>query len=259
MALDDENWNKTGIIVQLIRDTLNLLFPPVCAVCRVRIDARRRQGLCLSCSDGIGYLRQPLCRVCGMELAGAGCREYLCGECLRTPPVFCLARSCARYEPVVRQLIQRLKYAGDTSVAHGILAIIQGIDLSEFADCDWIIPVPLHVERHRSRGLNQATFLAGLFFPDKIQLIRSDWLFRTRNTEPQTRLGAIPRRTNLVDAFGVRPGNHLNDSLVCLVDDVYTTGTTVGACAAVLIRHGARGVKVLTLARASVPQRGRIR
>ena len=152
-------------IARLARDIMNLLFPPVCAVCWVRLDARRQQGLCLSCSGSIGYLRQPLCRVCGMELAGSGCREYLCGGCLRTPPAFCLARSLVRYEPAVRQLVQRLKYAGDTSVVHGISAVIQGVDLSEFADCDWIIPVPLYVERHRSRGLNQATFLAGLFFP----------------------------------------------------------------------------------------------
>jgi ComF family protein len=156
-------------------------------------------------------------------------------------------------------LVQRLKYAGDTSVGYGISAVIQNVDLSEFADCDWIIPVPLHVERHRSRGLNQATFLAGLFFPSKIPLIRPDWLYRTRNTVAQTRLGGMLRRKNLENAFGVRPGNHLEGSLVCLVDDVYTTGTTARACAAALIRHGARGGKVLTLARVSVPHRGRIK
>ncbi len=247
------------VVVRLVRDIMNLFFPPVCAVCRVRLDARRQQGLCLCCSGSIGYLKQPLCRLCGMELAGSECREYLCGECLRTPPAFLFARSLVRYEPAVRQLVQRLKYAGDTSVVHGILAVIQCVDLSEFADCDWIIPVPLHVERHRSRGFNQATFFAGMFFPDKKQFIRSDWLFRTRNTVAQTTLGGDLRRKNLVDAFGIRPGNHLKGSLVCLVDDVYTTGTTAGACAAVLMRHGARGVKVLTLARVPVPQRGRIR
>ena len=246
-------------VARLVKDIMHLLFPPVCAVCRVRLDARRRQCLCLSCSGSIGYLRQPLCRVCGMELAGSECREYLCGECLRTPPAFCLARSLVRYEPAVRQLVQRLKYAGDTTVGHGISAVIRDVDLSEFADCDWILPVPLHVERHRRRGFNQATFLAGLFFPDKKQLIRSDWLFRTRNTVAQTRLGGILRRKNLVDAFGIRPGNQIKDSLICLIDDVYTTGTTAGACAAVLMRHGARGVKVLTLARVPVAQRGRIR
>ncbi len=245
-------------VTQLVRDFMQLLFPPVCAVCRVRLNTCRQESFCIRCRDNIGYLMQPACRVCGMELVGDDNREYLCGECLRTPPAFSLARSLVRYEPAVQQLVQRLKYAGDTSVASGISTIIRGRSLVEFADCDWIIPVPLHVERHRTRGLNQATLLAGLFFPEKRQLVRSDWLIRVRNTTPQTRLGGPARRKNLRSAFDVRPVHQLAGAMVCLVDDVYTTGTTVGECAKVLVLHGARGVKVLTLARVAVPQRGRI-
>lgn len=245
--------------MQFIKDFMNLLFPPVCAVCRVRIDTRRQLSLCPGCAGGIAYLMQPICRVCGMELAGGEDREYLCGECLRAPPAFFLARSLVRYQSAVQQLVQRLKFAGDTSVAHGISAIIRGGELAEFDDCDWIIPVPLHADRHRSRGLNQATFLAGLFFPEKRDFIRSDWLVRTRNTTAQTRLGGPARRKNLLGAFQVRSGSQLDGRVVCLVDDVFTTGTTVEECAKVLVRHGVFRVKVLTLARASVPQRGRIR
>ncbi|MDP3565431.1 MAG: ComF family protein [Methanoregula sp.] len=244
---------------QLLKDFFNLLFPPMCAVCRSRLDARKQQNLCPRCSGNISYLTQPLCRICGMELAGGAGREYLCGECLRMPPAFHLARSLVRYETAVKQLVQKLKYGGDTSVTHGISDIIRGAQLTEFADCDWIIPVPLHVDRHRSRGLNQATILAGLFFPEKIPLIRSDWLVRTRNTTAQTRLGGLARRKNLLRAFEVRPCSQLDGTVVCLVDDVYTTGTTVGECAQVLVHHGAMQVKVLTLARAAVPQRGRVR
>lgn len=244
--------------MMLVKDLMNLLFPPVCAVCRIRVDGRRQRSLCHQCSDGIAYLVPPLCRVCGMELAGGDARDYLCGECLRTPPAFCIARSLVRYEPAIQQLVQRLKFAGDTSVAHGLSAIIGGGELGEFTDCDIIIPVPLHADRHRSRGLNQATLLAGLFFPKRSELIHSDWLVRTRNTTAQTRLGGIARRKNMVDAFQVRHGIQLENKVVCLVDDVYTTGTTVGECAKALVRHGALGVKVLTLARAPVPQRGRI-
>ncbi len=193
-----------------------------------------------------------------MELAGGEDRDYLCGECLRTPPAFCLARSLVRYEPTVQQLVQRLKFVSDTSVAHGISSVIRGGELTEFADCDLIIPVPLHVDRHRRRGFNQATFLAGLFFPGKRELIRSDWLVRVRNTTAQARLGGIARRKNMLNAFRVRHGIELEKKMVCLVDDVYTTGTTVEECAKVLVRHGVLGVKVLTLARAPVPQRGRI-
>ncbi len=243
---------------RLARDFMNLFFPPLCSVCRIRLDVLKHRSLCPRCSGDINYLLQPLCNVCGMELAGEKDRDCLCGECLRTPPSFSLARSLVRYEPAVKQLIQRLKYAGDTSVNQGISEIISGALLTEFSDCDWIIPVPLHVDRHRKRGLNQAAILAGLFFPDKIPLIRSDWLVRTRNTPAQTRLSGQARRKNLKRAFEVRAGKLLDRTVICLVDDVYTTGATVEECSGTLMRHGAMKVKVLTLARAAAPQRGKI-
>jgi ComF family protein len=151
-----------------------------------------------------------------------------------------------------------LKYTGDTSVVKGIADIIANCDLTEFADCQWIIPVPLHVDRHRHRGLNQATVLAGLFFQEKRQLIRMDWLVRTRNTPAQTLLGGQERRKNLKGAFQLRSGSSVEDAVICLVDDVFTTGTTAEECARVLMSHGTREVRVLTLTRVAVPQRGRI-
>lgn len=244
------------VATHLIKNLMDLLFPPVCAVCRVRIDIRQHRSFCSKCAEGITYLRQPVCRVCGMELAGGEDREYLCGECLRNPPSFSLARSLVRYEPAVRQLLQRLKYAGDTSVIPGLTALIRGGECFDFLDCDRIIPVPLHVERFRTRGLNQARLLAGLFFPEKKQVIHSNWLIRTRNTTAQTKLGGIARRKNMHDAFQVSRESKLEKKVICLVDDVFTTGTTVNECAKVLLQHGALDVKVLTLARVAVPRRG---
>ncbi|MDK9705806.1 MAG: ComF family protein [Desulforhopalus sp.] len=238
---------------------MNILFPPVCGACRIRLDAHQSQNLCPECTAGIRYSCQPLCRICGMELAGPEERTHLCGRCLRMPPPYTIARSLVRYEPVVQKLVQRLKYAGDTSVVSGITDIVANCDLSEFADCQWILPVPLHLDRHRYRGLNQATILAGLFFPGKRQLIRMDWLVRTRNTPAQTLLGGAERRKNLVGAFQLRAGNRLAGTAVCLVDDVFTTGTTVEECARVLMSEGAREVRVLTLARVVVLQRGGMR
>ncbi len=244
---------------QLLNGFLNLIFPPLCAVCRARLDTHEQQGLCPLCCKDIVYLQKPLCRICGMELAGEEDRDCLCGECLVTPPAFSLARSLVRYQPTVQKLIQRLKFSGDTSVVGGISVIIRGADLSQFDDCQWIIPVPLHVNRHRNRGLNQATILARLFFPGKAQDIRVDILRRLRNTTPQTMLSGQERRKNLRGAFAIRPHKGLEAARVCLVDDVYTTGTTLRECAKLLASAGVTTVKVLTLARAAVPQRGRIR
>jgi len=235
---------------QLLQGIWHLIFPPVCAVCRIRLDSRMNHSFCHNCFEKITYLRQPICRMCGMELAGSGDRAYLCGECLRIPPPFSLARSLVRYEPGIQQLVQKLKYTGDTSVLSGITTIVRRVKLSEFADCDWIIPVPLHPDRHRHRGFNQATILAGLFFPEKADSIRSDWLIRTLNTTAQTTLSGLERRKNLVGAFQVRRVNQLERAVVCLVDDVFTTGTTVKECSKTLLKQGVKDVRVLTLARA---------
>lgn len=246
-----------GFAGWLKKHCMDLLFPPVCPVCRIRLDPCCPGQFCHRCLESIRYLLQPLCRVCGMELVGPQERDQLCGECLRSPPPYCLARSLVRYEPAVRQLVQRLKYAGDTSVVPGLAEIIGCCDLTVFADCQWILPVPLHLDRHRGRGLNQATVLAHLFFPEQQRIIQPDWLIRVRNTPAQTTLGGIERRKNLAGAFQVRPGSLPEPAMVCLVDDVFTTGTTVGECAGALKRHGRIEVKVLTLARAGAPQRGR--
>lgn len=244
---------------QMLHGFMNLLFPKECAVCRLRLDVYSTLDLCSDCFDRINYLQQPLCRTCGMELAGEADRDHLCGECLRIPPAFSMARSLVRYESAVQRLLQRMKYAGDTSVVGGISSIIRGSDLSLFADCQWIIPVPLHADRHRRRRLNQATILAGLFFPQQRTSIRSDWLIRTKSTTPQTGLGGLERRKNLAGAFKIRADNELQGTVICLVDDVFTTGTTATVCTRELLHHGVRAVKVLTLARVAVPQCGRIR
>ncbi|MDG4475500.1 ComF family protein [Thiovibrio frasassiensis] len=120
--------------------------------------------------------------------------------------------------------------------------------LAAVAGADWIVPVPLHPKRLRERGFNQALLLARAFFP-KDRRITHDLLVRTRVTEPQTRFNGKARRTNLKNAFGVVKPQHIPGKKILLIDDVFTTGTTVNECARVLKKAGAADVMVLTLAR----------
>jgi ComF family protein len=156
----------------------------------------------------------------------------------------------------VRQLVHKLKYGGDTFVVGALRDLIGSCDLSFFSDCTWIVPVPLHLERLRSRGLNQAAILARLFFSQRLKEIRPDGLIRIRHTVAQTELRGRDRRKNLHNAFRLGDGFVPENSIVCLVDDVFTTGTTVNECSKVLKLHGACMVKVLTLARAGMSQCG---
>lgn len=238
-------------------DCLDILFPPRCISCRARLDSELSENFCERCAAEIYFIHSPFCRVCGLEVHGEVETVPLCGECLRTPPSFSIARSIVRYEPTIQQLVYKLKYGGETSVVPGFLELMKDFDLSEFLDSDSIVPVPLHPRRLRQRGFNQAVLLARLFFPEKGDLIRTDLLIRTRHTVPQTELGGSERRENLKAAFQVQKAHRANGPVVCLVDDVYTTGTTVEECSRVLLKNGVREVKVLTLARTASPKRGK--
>lgn len=252
-----EDLNLMRLIDSLATSSMDILFPPICGGCGARLTAGRRERICPSCMKQIRFLRPPLCPVCGGEQVGQNGTAHRCGECFRRPPVFDSVRSLAVYETAVRQLVHKLKYGGDTFVVGALRDLIGGCDLSFFTDCQWIVPVPLHLQRLRSRGLNQAAVLARLFFPERLQAIRLDGLVRIRQTAAQTELRGGDRRKNLHNAFRLGDGFAPDNSIICLVDDVFTTGTTVNECSRVLKKHGAREVKVLTLARAGMSQRGR--
>lgn len=128
-----------------------------------------------------------------------------------------------------------------------------GADLLRDADC--VVPVPLHPWRRLSRGFNQADYLAR-----QLGLPVVPALWRSRATAPQTGLPAAARRRNVQNAFTLSPllsrasrERWVADRTVVLVDDVRTTGATLNACAAVLMRAGAREIRALTVARAAPP------
>jgi ComF family protein len=244
------------LLSRIVKNCMDIVFPPGCTVCGVRLAADEQESFCPGCRPGIRPLVRPLCRICGIEVGGAAAESPLCGECLRSPPPYSIARSVVRYEWEVQQLVHKLKYNSDLSVLPGISQLIGRYDMVEFADVDCIVVVPLHLLRLRRRGLNQAAVLAGLFFADRRHLIKADWLVRIRNTVPQTELGRTARRKNLRGAFQTRAASNFQGATVCLIDDVLTTGTTVRECSRVILQEGAVKVKVLTLARVNAPHRG---
>jgi ComF family protein len=245
------------VFSRLAKNCMNIVLPPGCAVCGVRIPSREDGSICEGCASGIRQLVPPFCRICGIEVFEADGHNPLCGECLKNPPPFAIARSVVRYEQQVRQLVHKLKYGSELSVIPGLSELIKNYDLAEFVDIDCVVVVPLHLRRLRLRGLNQAVVLARLFFADRPALLKPDWLVRIRNTVPQTELGRAARKKNLRGAFQARATSDFQGARVCLVDDVFTTGTTVTECSRVILESGATQVRVLTLARVIVPRSGR--
>lgn len=238
---------------------LDLVFPAFCPVCRARLGDGRRDPLCGSCWGRIERVTPPWCRVCGLAFGGfarGGGREagaaWRCGHCRTRPPVFTYARSAARYGDVVRDALHAFKFGGQRALAAPLADLLIGLGPSSLpvAAPDLVVPVPLHPARERERGFNQALLLARLLGRGWTLPVRADVLSRTAATRPQTELGAEERRANVRGVFAVRRPEVVAGRHVLVVDDILTTGSTAGACAASLLAAGAAAVGVLTVARA---------
>ena len=152
------------------------------------------------------------------------------------------------YDGPVAEAIHRFKYQGERAGLATFASFLRAAPL-DLAEPDAILPVPLHPSRLRQRGCNQALVLAQAFFPKAERRLDPGLLVRLRHTHSQTGMSGKERRQNLKNAFGVTTPAAVAGKSLLLVDDVYTTGSTVNECARILRRAGAARVEVLTLAR----------
>lgn len=196
--------------------------------------------ICRSCFEAIPWIGEPFCKRCGMPTAF---EVFVCEECKGVDFGFEKARAPLRYEGVGKRIVQTLKYGRYLPVVERLMVPMLREALSEKFDV--VVPVPLHRSRLRSRGFNQAELMArGL--AEKIKAPLSDRLEAVRRTRDQVELTAAGRRANVEGAFRSR-GAVRGKAL--LVDDVFTTGATLSACAAELRRAGAGEVHALSLCR----------
>lgn len=236
----------------LLRTLLDIVFPPLCHHCRAFIPDAGPVHLCPACLAASTWLAAPLCTVCGVPFLTAGGADHPCGSCTLTPPPFAAARAAMLFDGPIRELIHRFKYDKRVHLARplGLLAAGQLVPFARLTATDLIIPVPLHIKRLRQRGFNQAVLLGNVLAREwRIPLCRRN-LRRIRWTEPQIGLSATERVSNVRGAFAVRDPALVRGKRVLLIDDVYTTGSTVAECARVLKQAGAQAVSVATVARA---------
>lgn len=228
---------------------LDLLLPPRCHICHTSLPPQSEARLCPHCLGQVRYLQSPLCVRCGQPFPpGSVVVDHYCGNCLRLEPPFDSARSLVYYQYPVSNLLQRLKFMGEASAARTLATLNRPL----CPRVDLIVAVPLHPARLRARGGNQSLVLARRFFPAEHHKIVLDLLVRRKNTVPQTGLNGHQRRHNLQNAFAVDRPERLRNRSVLLVDDVFTTGTTLAECSRALKTAGAASVQAWTVARAEV-------
>ncbi|MGB9698174.1 MAG: double zinc ribbon domain-containing protein [Thermodesulfobacteriota bacterium] len=231
---------------------LNFFLPPRCLFCGQIMDSFPNIPACSSCLTALIFFSSPKCPKCGIGFASAEGPDHLCPRCLTDELHFTLARALGPYEGLMAELITRFKYQGATYLAHPLgmlLADYKDADFS-FGNIDLLVPVPLHPRRLRERGFNQSLLLARVVSRVHKIPLQFNLLERIRYTQPQTQLSGSEREKNMRGAFRVRKNNLLSRNNILLIDDVFTSGATVGECARALKEAGARQVQVLTLARA---------
>jgi ComF family protein len=200
---------------------------------------RRWGAACPGCWSRLVPLEPPFCPKCGDP---APAIEGLCGFCRKGEHSFDLARSALLFTATVREIIHHLKYSDRISLAKPLAEIVKAcLDREPFTGA-LIVPVALHPHREKERGFNQAQLIASrLGRPVSRHLLR-----RKKNTPSQTGLTRNERKRNLAGAFEVRGAVR---GTVIVVDDVYTTGSTLDEVSRTLKRAGAERVEVVTVAR----------
>jgi ComF family protein len=213
----------------------------------------KQLSFCPDCLSQIEFIRSPLCSLCGQPFSEPGERNHICGACLLANPPFSAARALGQYERVLMDVIHRFKYGGKVSLGERLGEFMADYSYPSLAIADYslIMPVPLHPRRLRQRGFNQAMILAREI--SRRFSLHLDFLSLQRIicTEPQVGLGKEKREQNIKGAFHVADAGRIKGEKIILVDDVYTTGSTVKECARILMKNKADNVAVLTLARAT--------
>lgn len=234
---------------------LDLLYPPLCVVCRTALSDGR--ALCDSCDADLPRLAEPFCKTCGEAFEGEIDRAFVCPNCSKLKFHFEFARPATVRDARTLDMIHRLKYGRELHLAKdlGRLAAESFADprLAPALAGGWpLIPVPLHRKRLQHRHFNQAEEISRvLSFHTGLPLLRA--LQRTRSTEHQTALTRSQRLENLRGAFSITPAGRSRIARepagAILVDDVLTTGSTVDECAKTLRRAGYQSVFVVTVMR----------
>jgi ComF family protein len=206
-------------------------------------------AFCLDCWRSLTFLGEPCCARCGLPFDYGGEEDAECGRCLADPPAFDRLRAAVAYGEVARKVALKLKYSGRPGVAE-TLARFMARHLERGPDA-LLVPVPLHRWRIWKRGYNQAALIASALarrtgIPADLDLLR-----RIRATPPLKGLGRRERVRAVRGAFRLRAEGEaaLAGRHAVLIDDVFTSGATAGACAKALRRGGAASVTILTWAR----------
>lgn len=241
----------------IIKNILDFVLPPLCPITGLRVE---EAGLISAEAwEGLEFIETPFCHQCGMpqefieDTSAKAGADLLCAICLNNPPSYDVMRAVWRYNDDTARLIMRFKHGDQLHLVRSFLPHLKRAVHDLPTQHSIIVPVPLHPMRLLKRLYNQAGLLAQALSKELPHLhYEPDILRRHKHTKSQGFMKHEARRQNVGNAFSLAPNAiaTLKDKHVLLIDDVYTSGATVNACAKILKNKGqAARVDVITLAR----------
>lgn len=236
----------------LLRHATRWLLPATCSLCGASLTDDATPHFCDACWRTVSLMPPSRCTRCDRPFPSPIATRYsptlTCQSCASRRPSYTRAWTLYPYVPPLQDALCLFKYRGKVSLAP-TLARLMIDQLPPLDPVDLIMPVPLHHERLREREFNQSLLLADLIGAHLQRPVSYTNLLRTAPSRPQTMLSRNDRLRNLRHAFSLRHPDAIVKQRILLIDDVYTTGTTVNECAKTLRKAGSADVYVLTLAR----------
>jgi ComF family protein len=241
---------------------LSWIYPPVCFACKkllpIQEKEQRNKRLCPHCEALFVPVPPPVCGRCGHPLTQDGPYQsqpsgwgtvHPCANCLNKKFAFTQNISRFVYEGLIRDCLHDVKFRNKRETAFGLGELLARNTRPEMlAGIDYIIAVPMHKKKKRARGFNQAEILAEA--PARFYNVETahSALIRVRDTPPLSNLTLQQRAEETAQAFEVASEYNIRHTKICLIDDIYTTGATLNACAQKLREAGAAEVMCITLA-----------
>ena len=236
-------------VAKFANGVLDVAFPASCVSCGEMVDGTALPHVCDRCFSKIHIVEDPRCLTCGYPFFGEVESHGDCQHCSRLTPRFARGWSVCLFRGPIRDLVYALKYQSSMWALDDLARIAEYAEgLDEFLEDAILVPVPLHPRKLRERGYNQSALITeelGRRFrcATAINLLR-----RIVDTPSQTQFNRKERYRNLRNAFSLSANRSVEPSRrYVVVDDVFTTGSTLNACASVLRKSGAKQVDVLTI------------
>lgn len=234
----------------MLLNLINLLYPAICQGCHRKLDNPSKH-ICADCMNKIKLRTPPFCLKCGRQLNIDASHTDTCIDCKLNEPDFDKAMSVCSYNDFLKNLIHDFKYRKITCIAKEFSDIMLNFARA-YGLCrniDVIIPIPMHSKRLLKREINHSEVLAK-HFAKKLNIPYSNkTINKTQDTALQTSLKRENRIKNLSGAFKINNQASIKNKNILLVDDLFTTGSTVNECAKALKDKSAKYVEVITLAR----------